>query len=165
MTITTFDSFTRPANVTQYASGDLIANSATAGNVVPLQFNTAALGMGSGTARAALVFKDDEALTAAVFNVHLFSASPTVNNGDNGAFSPTTMANWLGFIPVDLSLDGRASATDAAGRGVFTVAIIFDLKHINNSERRLYGLLEAGGTYTPASGETFKVTLEITNTI
>ena len=34
------DSFTRPANTTQYTAADLVANNATAGSVVPLTFNT-----------------------------------------------------------------------------------------------------------------------------
>ena len=165
MTIIVTDSFTRPADTTQYAANDLVANSATAGNVVPLQFSVARLGAGNGTIRAGLVFKDDETLTDAVFNVHLFSQSPSVANGDNGAFAPTTLANWLGFIPVDIAANGRASSTDSAGRGAPTVAINFDLWSIKSAERRLYALLEAGDTYTPASGEAFTVFLEITDVV
>ncbi len=165
MTINASDSFARPADTTQYASGDLVANSTTAGSVVPLQFTVSRLGVGNGVIRAARIFKDDETLTDAVFNLHLFSQAPEVSNGDNGAFAPTTMANWIGVIPVDIATNGRASSTDSAGRGVPTVAINFDLWAINATERRLYGLLEAGDTYTPASGETFNVTIEISDQV
>lgn len=163
MTINTSDSFIRPGDTTQYTAGDLVANDTTAGNVVSLQFGVARLGVGRGIIRAARIFKDDETLTDAVFNLHLFSQEPEVANGDNGAFSPDTMANWIGVIPVDIATNGRASATDSAGRGVPTVPINFDLSSISSVERRLYGLLEAGDTYTPAEDETFTVTIEITN--
>jgi hypothetical protein len=141
-----------------------VANSVTAGSVIPLQFSVARLGVGNGIIRAARIFKDDETVTNANFNVHIFSQSPEVNNGDNGAFSPTTMANWLGVIPVDVEA-GRVSATDAANRGVPTVAINFDLWSFNATERRLYALLEAAEGYTPASGESFTVTLEISDQV
>lgn len=38
MIFTPFYTFTRPADTTQYAAGDLIANSATAASVVPLSW-------------------------------------------------------------------------------------------------------------------------------
>jgi hypothetical protein len=41
-------SFTRPADATAYASGDIVANSVTAGSVVPLNFPNVSNGIGQG---------------------------------------------------------------------------------------------------------------------
>ena len=121
------------------------------------------LGAGRGVVRAARIFKDDETTTAATFNVHLFSQSPTVNNGDNGAFSPVTTQYYLGAIAVDIATNGVASTTDAAARGSAASLIYFDLQEFGGSERRIYALLEATGTYAPAAEEVFTVTLEMTS--
>lgn len=163
MLINAADSFTRPADTNAYADGDLVANSTTAGSVVPLSFSVSRLKVGSGIIRAARIFKDNQVTTNATFTVHLFSQSPSVTNGDNGAFLPTTVEYWLGSIPVDLATNGVASGTDAVARGAPSAEINFDLWGFNATERRLYALLEAGAAYTPASAEIFSVVLEIMN--
>jgi len=48
MPMTSSASFTRPANTTAYADGDLVANSATAASVVPLTFTSSRV-VGHGT--------------------------------------------------------------------------------------------------------------------
>lgn len=156
------DSFSRPADTTQYAANDLVANDVDAADVAPMSFSVAKLGRGCGTVKRAILFTDNQAVTAAIFNLHLFSREPDVNNGDNGAFSPLTAQYYLGAIPLDLSTGAAVSATDKAKPGAPTAEINFDLTEIKATERRLWGLLATGtgGTYTPASGEVFEVTLE-----
>lgn len=164
MIITTSDSFTRPADTTQYTAADLIANSTTAGSVEPLKFTTTRLGSGRGIIRRVRLFKDDETVTAASFNVHLFSQSPTVTNGDNGAFAVDTARHFLGTVAIDMSTGAFATTTDLIEAAVVNPEINFDLSHVSSNERRLYGLLEAVGAYAPSSGELFEVTLEIAGT-
>ena len=109
--IAPFDSFTRPANTTQYADGDLVANSATAGSVTPLKFSMNGLGR-AGVIRRARISKTTNTATAATFLIHLFDAEPTVANGDNGAFSvATNLDSWLGKIAVDMSSGAEAGAS------------------------------------------------------
>ena len=141
------DSFSRPANTTQYTATDLVANNATAGSVVPLIFNT---GRGGIRVKGAHITKTDETdVTAADFSLHLFGSSPTVANGDNGTLSYNYSDKFA-----DIDFATMVAATDVA----WAVSTGLDLNW-NTASGNIYGLIEADGTYTPASGETFAVTL------
>jgi len=161
MIISVSNSFTRPANTTAYTAGDLIANDVDAADVIPLKFTTSRLSSGRGIIRRARLFKDSETVTAASFNLHLFSQSPVVTNGDNGALAVATAQHFLGTIALDLSTGAFVTATDVIKAAAASPEINFDLQSVSARERRLYGLLEALGAYAPASGETFEVTLEM----
>lgn len=151
-------SFTRPANTTQYAANDLVANSATAASVVPLSWGINRSGR-TGIIRAARLYKSDKAVTAASFKLYLFTAAPgTPTNGDNGAIGVASAVNYLDQIAIDLSSGGLAGGTTGVGKRSAAVAIPFEFPTLNS---KLYGLLEVLGTYTPASEEAFTATLEI----
>lgn len=149
-------SFSRPADTTAYASGDLVANSTTAGSVVPVSLLNAVREEG-GVSRIERVRlrKTGTSITNASFRVHLFSAAPTVTNGDNGAFL-SILANYIGAF--DVVID-RAFSDGAAGAGlpVNGAAATFTIP----SGTTLYALIEARGAYTPVSGETFTVIAEL----
>ena len=155
MIITPSYSFTRPANTTQYSANDLVANNATAGSVVPMSFYVGKGGLASGRIKRVRLFKDVETTTAASFKVHLFSASPTVTNGDNGALAVATGSTYLGAVAVDMSSGAFATTTDLFHAAVANPEIAFD------ALTTIYGLLEAIGAYAPGSGEGFTVTLEV----
>lgn len=158
MIITPSYSFTRPANTTQYTAADLVANHATAASVVPMSWGITTIGR-SGIIRAVQLYKSANTSTAASFRVHLFTANPgTPTNGDNGAFGVASAAMYLDAVAVDLSSGGLAGGTTGIMKRSAATAIGFCFPAVNN---KLYGLVEALGTYTPASGETFTVTLEI----
>ena len=151
-------SFTRPANTTQYAAGDLVANSATAGSVTPLEFSLNGVGR-SGMIRRARIYKSATSATAASFTLHLFDSAPTVANGDNGAFSVSANLNtWLGSIALDMSSGAEAGASVGLVDVSANVEIGVSKPAMSGV---VYGLLEAVGTYTPASAESFTVWLEI----
>ena len=167
MIITPSDEFIRPADTTAYASGDLVANSTTAAVVIPLKFSLEGLKIKCGVVGFVRLFKDDETTTAATFTLHLFAKSPTVSSGDNAALAIATAEYHLGEIACDMSSNAFATSTDIIQR--FQVLdlnnsspsmIAFDLRD-DPSGDALYGLLEAGAAYTPASGERFRVWLEI----
>lgn len=146
-------SFTRPADTTAYASGDLVANSTTAGSVSPMSFTISRNTGAGGMLRRARLRKTGTTTTNASFRLHFYSASPTVTNGDNGAWLSTQAANYVGSI--DISVD-KAFSDGAAGNGVPSVG-----SEINFTADTYYVLVEARAAYTPASGETFTVSLEI----
>jgi hypothetical protein len=153
--------FTRPADTTAYASGDLVANSTTAASVVALVFTNAARVLGNGyRVKRCRIRKSDNANVAnAAFRLHLFSATPTfATNGDNDAISGNTSgaASWLGSLDVTAMI---ALADDAVGQGIPVSGQEVVVKP--SSSLHLYGILEARGAYTPVSEETFTVTLEI----
>lgn len=156
-TATASANFSRPANTTQYASGDLVADNPTAGSVTPLDFAAARRSGHTGLIRGAKLRKSGTSTTNASFRIHLFATSPAVSNGDNSAFQPTDKDIWLGAIDITVDL---ACADGAVGRGVPNqgTEIFFDTP---DSDLSVYGLLEARGAYTPGSAEIFEVELEI----
>jgi hypothetical protein len=148
---------TRPANTTAYASGDLVANSTTAGSVVLQTFPGVTLAdNGIVEIQGARLLKSGTGVTGASFAIHLFTAAPaSFSNGDNGAFLCPS-ANYVGVI--DITVD-RAFTNGAFGSGIprrGTPALI----RIPTGNALHYAL-EARGAYTPISDETFIPTLEI----
>lgn len=152
------DSFARPANATQYTSGDLVANDTTAGSVTPLTF-----GGFAGVVRRAILTKDDDDVTAAKFRLHLFSGSPTATApevGDNGALTGglnTALAEYLGSIDFDMT--ASPDIYNTAGNLAVGIPLKGQEIFVPGGGGTIYGLLEARDTYTPASGETFVVEL------
>jgi hypothetical protein len=143
-------SVTRPADTTAYASGDLIANSTTAGSVTPITLNNVTRGANqSAQLRRVRVSKTGTSVTNASVRVHLYNTSSiTCANGDNGAWSTDKAANHVAFI--DVTID-QAFTDGAFGQATCD---------INTNSLTLYALIEARGAYTPASAEVFTVTLE-----
>lgn len=149
--------FTRPGDTTAYAIGDLVANSTTAGSVVPLSFSIARVAAGSVCIRKARLKKSGTSTTNASFRLHLYTSSPgTITNGDNGAWS-TSHSGYVGSF--DFAAADALAFTDAAainGTPVKGSEISVKLA----SGQTLYGLLEARAAYTPGNAEVFTVELE-----
>lgn len=150
-------SFTRPNDTTAYASGDLVANSVTAGAVVPLRIdlgNVAAVGHGMTRITRARLTKSGTSPTNANFRIHLYEAAPTPANGDNGAWSTDKAANWLGNIDVTSML---AFTDGCTGTGSATAGSEMFLRLASGS---IFALLEAKAAYAPVANEAFTLTLE-----
>lgn len=155
-------SFTRPANTTAYASGQLVANSTTAGSVVANQI-AIAKGVGvNGLLTGIKLQKSGVAATGAGsdvnanFRVHFFSAAPIVTNGDGAAYVPTN-ANWLGSC--DITID-HVGSDMSVGRGAPTIGYPIAFQPVAGTNY-VYWLLEARNAYTPASAETFTLIGEV----
>ena len=147
------DSFTRPADTTAYTAADLVANSVTAGSVVPLRFN---VGRGGIRIVGVRLWKSDETdVTNATFSLHLFGSSPTVANGDNSAFS-TNFSDRFGTVAVATMVAATDEAYQVQNAG--DTILLGGLYHYTASGL-VYGLLSAVGAYTPASGEVFQCKL------
>lgn len=149
--------FTRPADTTAYAIGDLIGNSTTAASVTRMNFTTATrVAAGTATIRRARIKKSGTGVTGAAFRLHIFKADPsTLTVGDNAAIT-FPLANWMGAMDCTITQVG----TDGA-KGI---AVPIEGAEINfklASGQTIYGLLEARGAYTPASAEVFIVDLEL----
>lgn len=157
-------SFNRPADTTAYAAGDLIANSTTAGSVLPLTFVASrANDKAAGILRGRLT-KSGVTVANAVFRAHFFKDSPTVTGGDNAALASNGALTYLGSIDFDMS-----GASNEKSRlfsdGVKAIAIpnvgqtILFEPHA--ASQNIYALLEARAAYVPASGETFTLAIEL----
>ena len=144
--------FTRPADTTAYTAADLLANSTTAGSVVPLSWN---IGRGGYKIVGLQITKSGTTVTNATFKLHLFASSPTVANGDNGAIS-TNLAGKFGTATFATMI-----ATTDAGWATLNGgdSNLPDGLYNYTSSGLLYGLIEVTAAYTPASGESFTVTI------
>lgn len=153
--------FTRPANTTAYASGDLVANDTDAADVVPLEFQ---VGMrdGSFIVRRARLEKSVNTTTNASFRLHLYRTQPTVTNGDNGAWL-SSAAGYLGFIDIVVDKAFNDATGPAVGHGIPVLASVLAPIYVRltGGATKIYGLLEARAAYTPGSEETFTPSLEI----
>lgn len=152
-------SFTRPADTAAYAVGDLVANSTTAGSVVPLALAAARVNAGTGLVRRVRLATSRTGLTGAEqFRVHLFKTAPTCTNGDNGAFAVNGIAAvHLGFADVTLT-QGFTDGSKGVGAPSTGSDILFDAAAGSQS---IHALIEARSAYTPAASETFTVALEV----
>jgi len=154
--------FNRPANTTAYASGDLVANSATAASVVGLYWATSSVS-GQGTISRVRLYKSGPSATNANFRIHFYSAEPDVTNGDNGVFAIDTARYHLGTVDCDMSSGAHSGTVGLSEVFAITGGLTFDITGgAGNRERRLYAFIEAQAAYTPASEETFIVELELT---
>jgi hypothetical protein len=155
--ILTSNTITRPADTTAYASGDLVANSTTAGSVTPFSFtNAVRFPGGSVRVERCRIQKSGTSTTNAAFRVHIYSGTPaSIANGDNGAWS-TSIVGYVGAF--DVTLD-RAFTNGAEGAGLTLTSTPMTCKTVG-SAITLYALIEARGAYTPASAETFTILLE-----
>jgi hypothetical protein len=148
-------SIARPADTTAYASGDLVANSTTAGSVAYGSLAVARSRMSMSFIRRAKLEKSTTGVTGASFRVHFYTFAPTFANGDNAAFS-TTRAGYLGAI--DVTID-QVFSDGAAGFGVPNIGLeIADAGQ--SGETSVFWALEARGAYTPGSAEVFTLTLD-----
>jgi hypothetical protein len=146
--------FTRPADATPYASGDLVANNVTAGSVVPIS-----VPFGAATTESQIelsrirLFKSTTGVANAAFRIHLFSTLPTVSSGDNAAIVIATgAAGYLGFFDIAT----MQSFTDGANGTITTGSN----RIVLTGTATIYALIEARGAYTPGTSETFTLTLE-----
>lgn len=151
-------SFTRPADTTAYASGDLIANSTVAASVAGMQFPAGPL-----IIRRAKLIKDDDDVTLANFRLHLFTGDPCASapaNGDNGALGLNTdIAEYLGSVDFDMT--ASPDIYNTAGNVAVGVPLNgTEMLAPTEANADIYGLLEARAAYTPVSGETFTVEIE-----
>jgi hypothetical protein len=161
LAITTSSSFTRPADTTAYASGDLVANSTTAGSVTPMTFTMPVLGNRRNKIVRARIKKSGNSVTSASFRLHLYTSSPTVTNGDNGAWL-SSESGYIGSIDVVVDKAFNDSSGPAVGYGSPTAGAEVNLPNTlgGTGKNTLYGLLEARATYTPASAEVFTAAIE-----
>lgn len=152
------DNFTRPSDTTTYANGDLVANSTTAGSVVPLEFQVP-VGNGRGClVKQMRLTKSGTSVTSAAFIVHLYGSSPTVANGDNGAIS-SNLADFLGSASLSTmtAFTDGARSVDTLGEDTSESALIRVVSAGDGG--KIYALLSATGAYTPASAEVFTLDL------
>jgi len=149
---------TRPANTSAYALRDVIASSTTAGNVVPLQFDSLANSRaGTGYITKARIWVDGAAF-ATPLRLHLFIDTP-VQVADNEPFQLDfeISENHIGFIDFPVSIFG-GTGSDASLFELDDLRLAIRSKDINGGNP-IYGILTAQSAFNPTSGQRFKVEL------
>ena len=153
-------SFTRPANTTAYASGDVVCNSTSA--PTPMVFSRATVTQGPkfSTIRQVVVVDSANQTTKLTGELWLFDTTVALDN-DNDAFTPTDaeLATLIGVVELGTPFVGDATS-GADGNAVYvkSVSIPIETKAADNA---IYGVLIARNSYTPVSAESFTVRLGI----
>lgn len=150
--------FTRPANTTAYGANELVANSETAGSVVPIKLP---LGAGGFKIHTMILSKSDETDVAnADFDLNLYATGtePTTAAGDNAAWTvaSTPFDGYLGEydFPIMVAASDDAFTILKVGDTGMTEPIVGYIPGVY-----LYGFLQTDGAYSPASSETFTLTV------
>lgn len=149
--------FTRPNDTTAYATGDLVANSVTNTSVTPMSFVVTGNVHGPLFVRRVKIKKSTNVTTAAQFRLHLYASSPTVANGDNGAWS-SSESGYYGSI--DVTVDKAFTDPASNGVGVPQSGTGTEITVPGGTDLTIYGLLEARAAYAPGAQEVFTVILE-----
>lgn len=154
---------TLPNSVVTYTTGDLMANSATAGSVTALEFDCGS----DSFIITGLTAKSNRTSSTTVgnFRLHLYTAALTVDTvGDDGVYSDNVnlgAARYLGsldFSIVDRRLkDGHVAEGIPTARGYIPVKL--------SSGTTIYGYVEARSNYARSqvggNSETLQITLDI----
>jgi hypothetical protein len=155
-TVVASANFTTPSGTTAYASGDLIANSGTAGSVTPLSFTVCRVNDGTVMIRRARIMTTDSGFAGKQVILKLYKSSPTVANGDNGAWS-STESGFLGQVPVTFT----ETFSDPLYKGIGAPAVGSEINtECSSGAKTVFGLLIAGEAITPQGAKVHTVYLE-----
>jgi hypothetical protein len=148
--------FTRPNDTTQYAIGDVIADSASAATILTFE---PVNDDGRGAIIQAATLIDNEApATKLDSELYLFDTAPTMQN-DNAAWTPTDaeLRQCIGLIAFPVANFKVAKASENGLIHVQSIAL--PVRPL--AGRKIYGILIARNTYTPVGQETFKILLHL----
>ena len=150
--------FNRPATTPTYTIGNLVANTGTAGSVALDTCSVAKVNNQAFTLLRCRLTKSSTSLINASFRVHVYNiATPTFANGDNGAWSSSGFASYLGSFEVTMD---KAFTDGCWGVGAPTVGPAIIGTPISGTTNIAYAV-EARAAYVGVSAETFKATFEV----
>jgi hypothetical protein len=150
-------SFTRPADTTAYAAGDVVGPATTP---AAMSFPKAGRGnAGSGRIHELLLMFDLETITTATFRLHFFNAVLTPA-ADNAAFAgiATLPESYLGYVDPAI-LVTQAGGTAGQIRHAFgTSPFVYQCAEGGSG---LWVVITALGAYTPKSGGIVRLSLTV----
>ena len=148
---------TRPANTTAYTAGDGVG---TGTSVVSTLSNAARQNSGGGRILAVRLFKSGTTVTSATFTVLFFNTAPT-DVADNAAFNLlyAESSRFVGSVALSTMTvqgSGGGFAFSAPNPSIwYTTA---------SGSKALYAVIIATAGYTPASAETFTLSVTVEQT-
>tara|TARA_Y100000310_G_scaffold312663_1_gene360197 strand:+ start:3206 stop:3724 length:519 start_codon:yes stop_codon:yes gene_type:complete len=153
--------FTRPADTTTYAAGDVMGTAAT----TPITFAGATLtGNGFTMIQKAIVYSSANVATKADIDLFLFHTTLTPA-ADNAAFAPgdSTLLTAVGVI--NFPTGGWTVGAAASGAGGNAMCVVKDIQlpivSASASKGDMFGVMVARNAYAPISGEVFTVRLGV----
>lgn len=153
---------TRPANTTQYASGDIVTD--TTGTAGAIEFSDCArVGGGGGRVTHAIVSSSANQGTKPTLKLYLFDDEPT-SEADNELWDPTDaeVADILGVITLAQANWETAGYTAGTSGSSFIAVTGLNIPfECEAGSTDLYGLLVERATYAPVSGEVFTIRLGV----
>ena len=161
-TRTIITSFTRPANTTAYAAGDVVCNSTSAPVILTFSRSSNQTN-GNGTILHAVCVDSANVATKPDLELWLFDTTVGMDN-DNAAFTPTdaellTLVGVIAFPTASFKVGDAASGAD--GNSVCEATPTLPFKCAGTTENALYGIVVVRNAYVPVSGETFSFRLKI----
>jgi len=149
------DYYVRPANATQYAAGDQVADD------VPsvLEFEVARVVGGTGVIIHASCTDSANVAVKPSLRLYLFDTEPTIV-ADNVAWTPTDadLINIIGYVEFTAWEVGLATV----GAGGNCVSLAPDLQiPFDCTNGVIYGLLVVRNAYIPVTGEMFTIKLGV----
>jgi hypothetical protein len=145
-------SITRPADTTQYATGDQVSNHTATPTIVTLASVARIAGAGVWINNVALV-STNPAAAAGSFRLHLFDTTLTPNN-DNAAFNPSDGERLTEVARFDLDVADYGTSNYR-----YTLSAPWP-KYVKCLGTSLFASLEARNAYTPANAEVFSILLQ-----
>lgn len=156
----------RPASATQYTAQDIIANSGTAGDVVPLEFNigvTAGSGIITGAKCVLKAASGAVVTTAAAFDLLVFRPATSIPfaaagyPADNAALTLTSAAmvqlvGRFSFVAADWLTAGleTGAAYQMVGEASGLSFVPFDLQGLSGVDS-LLGVVQAKDVWNPGN--------------
>jgi hypothetical protein len=154
--------FTRPNDSTDYAAGDVVSDSASAG--VPMTFARATDGSGEhAIIQQAIIVTSAAVATKPDLELWLFDTTvASVNDNAAIAFTDAEMRTLIGVIkfPTADFLVGIPTA-GAAGNAVCDVQNIGMPFNTKPGKNEIYGVLVVRNAYDPVANERFDIRLKI----
>jgi hypothetical protein len=151
--VTVIATLTRPANTTQYTAGDEITD--TGGAVLEVTGCAQDFG-GSGRIKQIDIIDSVNAATDPDPDVFIYDTTSTPQ-ADNAAFAPADGVTETALYAADMG-----NAIDSGANNIIFVKTGLDIPYVcGGASKSLFVRLVERSTYTPASGETFKVRLHI----
>lgn len=153
--------FTRPADTTAYAAGDVVADLTASANDLEFTAIVRKPG-GSGVILSAVLIDGANQGTKGDFELFLFDTAMAMDN-DNALFTPTDaeLEKLVGVIDFGATPFVGDATSGADGNCAYVQAGVNLAFKCAGSDTKLYGVLVVRNAYTPVSAEPFRVRLNV----
>jgi len=155
--IGTAAALTRPADTTAYAAGDAVGTASTSNLTLS---NATRNNAGGGRILAVRLFKSGTTVTNATFTVLFFNTAPTAV-ADNAAFNLlyAEQAYYIG----EVALSTMTARGTGGGYAFSSISAPIWFQAASGS-KSLIAVITAAAAYTPASAETFQLSVTVEQT-